>query len=315
VSVVIPTRNRAGLVRSAINSVLAQDYQNLECIVVDGSSDDQTIEILRSYGDRIRWISKPDSGPAEAIETGWESATGEVLAWLNDDDLWLPGAVTAAVDALLRSSADVVYGSCLGIDLRDEIVWWERSRPWALEKAILNADHVINQPTAFMRREAVGRAGGLVRTWAHDHDLWIRIGLSGGTFLPLDTTLAAVRIHEGNFSMRPAFAHEQKLELIKFWMNEPTTPANIRSQRRRAISNAHLRGLHYLRLNRVGDWALAARFIGLAVIASPSNGLCALARLVKLARLRFQRGAGLRRIKEDFGPRVREASAGSLSRN
>jgi len=81
VTVVIPTRNRADYLRSAIESVLSQDYAHVECIVIDAASTDDTIELLESYGDRITWHSRPDRGAFDAINEGWRLGTGDVLAW------------------------------------------------------------------------------------------------------------------------------------------------------------------------------------------------------------------------------------------
>lgn len=297
VSVVIPAKDRAHFLRETIDSVLSQDYPAIECVVVDAASTDGTRQVLESYGERISWVSEPDHGPFDAIEKGWQHSRGDILAWLNADDVWLPGAVTAAVSAFRRSaSAAVVYGSCAGLDDRGELVWWEPARPWTLEAAIVDADHVINQPAAFIRRSWVDAAGGLAREWVHDHDLWIRIGLAGGEFCGVTQTLAAVRIHPGNHSMRAQFAHELKLALVRGWLEDERVPANIRRQRRKAVSNAHLRGLHYLKPGRPGDWLLGARWMGAAFVSSPANTPEIAMRAVRLARMKARRRRELRAI-------------------
>src|SRR5689334_5347243 len=114
VSVVIPTFNTQRFLRDTIDSVLEQDYPNIECIVVDGGSTDGTLEILESYGDAITWISEPDEGHADAINKGWRMCHGEILTWLNADDLWaVPDAALAAAGYLQEHpDVDIVYGDC-----------------------------------------------------------------------------------------------------------------------------------------------------------------------------------------------------------
>jgi glycosyltransferase involved in cell wall biosynthesis len=307
VSVVIPTRNRAHFLREAIDSVLAQEYHT-ECIVVDGGSTDGTQALLASYGARIRWLSEPDSGPYEAIEKGWAMTDAPIISWLNDDDYWLPGAVSTVVRHFAVSPAPaVVYGSCLGVDTGGRVVWWERARQWTLDAAVVGMDHVINQPAAFLSREAVARAGGLAYHWIHDHELWIRIGLEGGRFVAIPDLLAAVRIHDGNASMAPRFAVEQKLKLVERTFADPRLPAPIARERRRAVSNAYLRGLHYLRPGRPGDWLLAGRWLAQAIAACPANAPAALARPLRLALQKARRRRELAKLPVP-PPKPREAS-------
>ncbi|HEY3248887.1 MAG TPA: glycosyltransferase, partial [bacterium] len=93
-SVVVPCLNRAGYLAQTIDSILAQDYPHLECVVVDGGSTDGTVDLLRSYGEAVRWVSEPDRGHADAINKGWQMSRGTILAWLNADDVYV------AVDAV-----------------------------------------------------------------------------------------------------------------------------------------------------------------------------------------------------------------------
>jgi hypothetical protein len=96
VSVIIPTKNAAEYLVGCLDSILSQDYPNIECIVMDGGSTDATRDILASYGDRVRWTSQPDGGAFDAINCGWQRSRGEILAWLNADDSWAPGAMAIA---------------------------------------------------------------------------------------------------------------------------------------------------------------------------------------------------------------------------
>ena len=117
VSIVTPSFNQARFIRETIESVLAQDYPRIEYIVVDGGSTDGTIDILRGYDGRLIWSAERDRGQADAINKGFRRARGEILAWLNSDDTYLPGAVSAAVSHLVQHrDCAMVYGDGFLID-------------------------------------------------------------------------------------------------------------------------------------------------------------------------------------------------------
>ena len=178
VSVVTPSFNQAQFLRQSIESVLAQGYPNLDYLVVDGGSTDGSLEILRSYGDRIRWISEPDAGQADAIAKGFERTEGEILAWINSDDVLLPNALERVVGEFERSATvGLVYGNGLLIDERGESLglfpWIE---PFDLWRLVYLTDYIL-QPSAFFRRRDYDAVGGLDTSlhFAMDWDLWIRL--------------------------------------------------------------------------------------------------------------------------------------------
>jgi glycosyltransferase involved in cell wall biosynthesis len=167
VSVVVPTKNAAEYLVVVLDSILSQDYPNIECIVVDGGSTDYTHDILVSYGDRITWTSRPDRGSFDAINRGWQLSKGQILAWLNVDDGWTPGAVAAAVKCFQDNpEADVIYGDCVIVDADGQRLE-ERRRPreWDLRYAVERCYHIIDQPAAFTSAEASprGSAGSIPR--------------------------------------------------------------------------------------------------------------------------------------------------------
>src|SRR5687768_1254630 len=111
VSIVTPCLNMGRFLEETIRSVLDQDYSRIEYLVMDGGSTDQTLEILERYRDRLRFMSSPDAGQAAAINRGFDLTSGEIFAFLNADDTYLPGAVAAAVQGFLRHpQAGVIYG-------------------------------------------------------------------------------------------------------------------------------------------------------------------------------------------------------------
>ena len=130
VTVVTPSYNQARFIRETIESVLKQDYPRIEYLVIDGGSTDESVSILREYSDHLRWVSEPDRGQAHAINKGWRQARGCILAYLNADDLYMPGAVAQAVAALVaHPEAAAVYGEGYHVDKEGRILSGIRPSP------------------------------------------------------------------------------------------------------------------------------------------------------------------------------------------
>ena len=272
VSVVVPSFNRAKYIGATIDSILAQEYSPVECIVVDGGSIDGTLDVLRGYGDRIRWLSRPDRGAFDAINDGWRLCSGEVFAWLNDDDVWLPNGAAVAVEWLTsHPDADVVYGDCGGIDAGGRTIWYGEARPWDLRRSFLHCDQIIHQAASFIRRSAIERVGGVYPAWFHDHDLWLRLSLTGSKLQYVPVQLASARIWHGNKHERPAILIESKVGVIRRIAAHPDLPPELASRRARAVSNAYLRCLEYLSLSSPDAWPSAVVVLYRAVAEDPSN--------------------------------------------
>jgi len=316
VSVVIPCLNRAHFLVPTIESVLNQDYPNIECIVVDGGSTDGTIEILHSYGERIRWVSEPDEGHADAINKGWAMAKGEILAWLNADDVWVvPDAVSKAVSYLeAHPEVDVVYGDCGSIDAEGNFICMSYLREWDLEYAVMQCDHCIPQPASFVRRRILEKVGWLDVNFIakKDHELWLRIGLVG-EIRHIPVLLAHARACPGAWARRGDITGAACVALTRKFFTLPNVPQRLRRRKRRALSNAYLRGMDYAwrdgRHRRV-VWAYAAR----AIVTDPSNSLAALRQLARCGsaasaakRLRLLwrlARSGMQRLAAELFPRV-----------
>lgn len=250
VSVVIPCLNRAHYLVPTLESVLHQDYPFIECIVVDGASTDGTVEILRQYEQRIKWVSEPDKGHPDAINKGWRMSRGEILAWLNADDLYVvPDAISKAVAYLQKNSqVDVVFGDYGWISKDGEIIT-DVVKPgeWNLVSAVKYCHYIIPQPTSFMRRSILEKVGWLDNELlvGLDHDLWLRIGMVG-TIKYEPIHIAYGRDCYG-MSQR-ADMGEAKVRVTEKFFHQPNLPAPFDSPRfkRRALSNSYLVGSRYI---------------------------------------------------------------------
>ncbi len=181
VSIVTPSYNQAAYLEQTIRSVLGQDHRELEYLIVDGGSTDGSVEIIKRYAPQLAWsASEKDSGQAEAINKGMQRASGEIVVWLNSDDMYLPGAVAAAVQAFAEHpQAVLVYGDMRAVDGENRTINLLRYRQLSLEDLL--CFQIIGQPAVFMRRVAFEAAGGLNPAFHFmlDHQLWIKIAPAG----------------------------------------------------------------------------------------------------------------------------------------
>jgi glycosyltransferase involved in cell wall biosynthesis len=183
---------------------------------VDGGSTDETIDVLRTYGDRIVWVSERDRGQADAINKGWRRASGAIVAYLNSDDTYLPGAVEHAVACLMEhSEAGVVYGEGYHVDEQGKIINRYPTEPFSMAR--LEETCFICQPTVFLRRELVERVGYLDESlrYCMDYDLWIRAArVTRFAFTP--EYLAATRVHAGTKTLGQRVpAHAEIMTMVR----------------------------------------------------------------------------------------------------
>jgi glycosyltransferase involved in cell wall biosynthesis len=216
VSVVTPTLQMSRFLRDTIESVLGQDYPRLEYLVMDGGSTDGTVDLLRGYGDRLRFVSEPDGGQADAVNRGFRATSGELFAFLNADDTYLPGAVGEAVRGFLEHpEAAVVYGNGVHVDEQGEEIAPYPTQDFDPDALMRRC--FICQPAAFVSRSALERVGLLDAGLqvSLDYDLWIRLAKLY-PFARVDGTLATSRMHAGNKTLaQRRLAYSESIEIVK----------------------------------------------------------------------------------------------------
>jgi glycosyltransferase involved in cell wall biosynthesis len=200
VSIITPSFQQAPFIERTLESVWRQNEGHLagrvEHIVMDGGSTDGTVEILERWKDRLTFSTGPDGGQSAAINAGMARARGEILAYLNSDDVYYDGALASALEAFESDpSADVVYGDADHIDSDGGVIGTYPTEEWSIERLELTC--FLCQPAVFFRRRVLERFGPFDSTlhYCMDYEYWLRLGLGGARFVRIPATLAGSRLH------------------------------------------------------------------------------------------------------------------------
>jgi glycosyltransferase involved in cell wall biosynthesis len=267
IAIVTPSFNAGTHIGAAIDSVLAQNYPSLDYLVMDGGSTDNTLEVLRSYGDRIRWISHQDDGQADALRRGFAQTTGDILGWLNADDTFEPGALHVVAQFFAdHPDVSLVYGDATYIDARGRLIGpCAHIEPYSRNRLFYYSDYIV-QPAAFFRRSAYDAVGGIDPSlhYGMDYDLWLKLA-GQGRIAYLPRRLANYRWLTDNKTAIGGFARVNELAALlkRHGLGEP---AFIRLER----VNLHLRdSISSLRQRKVASSiASLTRAVGI-VFSSP----------------------------------------------
>ena len=200
ISIVTPSYNQGAFIEQTIRSVLDQEYPDLEYIVIDGGSNDNSVDIIRKYSDALTsWVSEPDRGQSHAINKGFAQASGDIFGWLNSDDRLEPGCLEVVADAFMRNPETGVFvGHGRKVDTAGETVYYKKPDELTFERLCgwMNGGNFM-QPSCFFRRSAWESAGPLDEDIhiAMDVDLWLRM-IKKVEFRPIDRLLSSAVAHE-----------------------------------------------------------------------------------------------------------------------
>jgi len=227
ITIITPSLNQGQFIDATIHSVLSQEYPNLEYIIVDGGSTDNTLYILRSYSDRITWVSEKDTGQTNAINKGLRMSNGEIVAYLNADDLLLPGSLKKIAKSFMdHPEAMWVTGRCRIIDEKDRevrklITVYKNLYLRMHNQSLLLITDYISQPATFWRAKAYKASGSFDEKfhYAMDYEYWLRLN-ARYPLLVIPQYLAAFRIHSQskntNAGHKDVYVEEEKVIISKY---------------------------------------------------------------------------------------------------
>ncbi|MBS0320168.1 MAG: glycosyltransferase [Proteobacteria bacterium] len=217
IAVVTPSFNQAPFLERALESVAAELRLGDEHVVFDGGSQDGSLAILQRWDGRIRFVSEPDGGQADAVNRGLRATTGEIVGWLNSDDFYYAGAFDAVRAAFAaHPGVDVVYGHADHVDISGTPYERYPTEPFDLQRLLQTC--FICQPALFFRRRVIADVGMLDASlhYCLDYEYWLRLALAGRRFLYIDARLAASRMYPANKTLGSRVAvHEEIVAMLR----------------------------------------------------------------------------------------------------
>lgn len=250
ISIITPSYQQSSFIEETLLSVKGQGYRNIEHIVIDGLSTDGTQEILAKYESvyNLKWVSEKDSGQTEAINKGFDRASGDILGWINSDDTYMPGTFNKVVECFARNpDINWVYGDAYWIDKDGNVIGIYKAKDFDLSRLAYEGMY-IPQPTVFVKKDLLNSIGYLDEKiyTTMDYDYCLRLGTAGrAKYIP--EVLATRRIHADTKTAKgqSMFYYDALTCLNKFFDNKDL-PNDVLNIRKKSFGNRHRVGGYQL---------------------------------------------------------------------
>jgi len=290
VSIITPSFNKGKYIEETIQSVKDQSYSNIEHIVIDAGSTDETLDILRKYDVDLKWISEPDRGQSDAINKGWRMASGSIIAYLNADDTYLPDSVEAVVNYFeTHPNVGMMYGDGFLSDESGNIRTYYQSSNYDFKSLVYTKNDIL-QPSVFLKRSAMECIGevDISLHLAMDLDYWVRAGIRGIDIGYINKPLSVAKIYASakSSSLMTGYVKEYEYILDKI-KADPYTSMEVARWCEDAIPYVHVKGgLDYLHSGMIEE---SMRYLIVAISKNPiGSGICCGELLSKYIRSRIK---------------------------
>ncbi|MDZ4792707.1 MAG: glycosyltransferase family 2 protein [Bacteroidota bacterium] len=301
VTVITPAYNQGIFLRETIESVLSQDYPNIELFVINDGSTDETEAILREYTGRIRWETQKNMGQTPTINKGWQMTNGQIITWLNSDDTFLPGGVRTGVEYLLNHpDTSVVFGETLlteadGTPLPPP----KKDFGFDYNRFVATCTNTVCQPSSFYWRHVIEKVGELDPKFYYfmDWDLWLRAGLYF-KIVHIPDLLSTYRLHAESKTVAQAIKAAPELEyMYNKYFSRTDLPEDILKLKNEAMMNMFfMSGGYYA---KGGDAKLASKMASLAMQQYP-RGILSYSNLHKYLYCKLGTSSAYKKLKSVF---------------
>ncbi len=226
ISIVTPSYNQGEYIEQTIQSVLGQFYENIEYLVLDAASKDETVSILEKYESQISyWHSKPDGGQSAAINEGFKKSTGDIIAWLNSDDYYLTSTLNKVAELLPLDKPVILMGNCFHFQQGKDTGTGSLITEWHNEIELKNGDYII-QPSTFFNRKAWDLVGELNESlhFTFDWEWFLRAEEKGVEFIVTSDYFSVYRLHEAHKSSTGGEKRDNEIyEIVKKYNSKEDT--------------------------------------------------------------------------------------------